>query len=84
LEDHGRWDEFIKVYDEAIGNTATKHAPWYIIPDDHRWFAKTAVVSIIADKLKSFHSQYPRMTKNKKNSWKRRGDSSNGRQIMFA
>ena len=61
LEDRGRWDEFIKVYEQAIENTATKHAPWYIIPDEHRWFAKTAVAAIITDKLKSFHSQYPRI-----------------------
>jgi len=66
LEDRARWNEFIKVYEEAIEKTTTKHAPWHIIPDDHRWFAQTAIVSIIADKLKSFHSQYPRMDEEEK------------------
>jgi PPK2 family polyphosphate:nucleotide phosphotransferase len=65
-EDRRHWDKFIKVYEEAIENTTTKHAPWYIIPDEHRWFAKTSVASIIADKLKSFHSQYPRMSEEEK------------------
>ncbi|MCU1290928.1 MAG: polyphosphate:nucleotide phosphotransferase, family [Acidobacteria bacterium] len=66
LEDRDRWDTFMKYYEETIANTSTKHAPWYIIPDDHRWFAKTAVAAIVADKLKSFHSQYPRMNDEEK------------------
>ncbi len=63
IEDREHWDEFIKYYEETIQNTSTKHAPWHIIPDDHRWFAKAAVAEIIADKLKTFHAQYPRPDK---------------------
>jgi PPK2 family polyphosphate:nucleotide phosphotransferase len=66
LEDRRRWDKFIKYYEEAIAATSTKHAPWHIIPDDHRWFAKAAVAAIVADKLKSFHSQYPRLNAEQK------------------
>lgn len=66
IEDHKKWDEFIKCYEEAIAATSTKHAPWYVIPDDHRWFAKAAVAAIITEKLKSFHSGYPRVDKKKK------------------
>lgn len=61
IEDHKLWDKFIKCYEEAIAATSTKHAPWYIIPDNHRWFAKAAVAAIITEKLKSFHSGYPRV-----------------------
>ena len=61
IEDRQHWNKFIKYYEETIANTSTKHAPWYIIPDEHRWFAKAAIASIIVDKLKSFHSQYPRI-----------------------
>ena len=61
IEDRLLWDKFIKFYEETIANTSTGHAPWYIIPDEHRWFAKTAIASIVVDKLKSFHSEYPRV-----------------------
>lgn len=61
IEDREHWNKFIKYYEEAISNTSTKHAPWHIIPDEHRWFAKAAIAAIIVDKLKSFHSGYPRM-----------------------
>jgi len=66
LEDRGHWDKFIKYYEETIAATSTEHAPWHIIPDEHRWFAKTAVASVIVDKLKSFHAQYPRMSEEEK------------------
>jgi polyphosphate kinase 2 (PPK2 family) len=66
LEDRSHWDEFKTFYEETIENTSTKHAPWFVIPDEHRWFAKAAVASIIVDKLKSFHSGYPRMDEEQK------------------
>lgn len=59
IEDHEKWNEFIKAYEKAIAATTTRLAPWYVIPDEHRWFAKAAVSKIIIDKLKSFHSDYP-------------------------
>jgi PPK2 family polyphosphate:nucleotide phosphotransferase len=71
IEDREHWNEFIEAYDEAIINTTTKHAPWYVIPDEHRWFAKAAVASIIVDKLKTFHSQYPRMNEKEKKELER-------------
>lgn len=59
LKDHEYWDEYMKVYEEAFEATSTDRAPWYIIPDNHRWFARAAAASIIMAKLKSLHSQYP-------------------------
>lgn len=66
IEDRNHWDKFIEYYEETIAATTTEHAPWYVIPDEHRWFAKAAVGSLIVDKLKSFHSQYPRMNEAEK------------------
>ncbi len=59
IEDREHWDEYMKVYEEAFNHTGTKIAPWYIIPDNHRWFARATVASIILAKLKSLHSRYP-------------------------
>jgi PPK2 family polyphosphate:nucleotide phosphotransferase len=61
IEDRALWDKHLKYYEEAISHTSTRNSPWYIIPDDHRWYAKATAAAIIAEKLKSFHSQYPRM-----------------------
>ena len=59
IEDREYWDEYMKVYEEAFNNTSTKIAPWYIIPDNNRWFARATIASIILEKLKSLHSRYP-------------------------
>ncbi len=59
IEDRGHWDEYMKVYEEVFNQTNTDIAPWYIIPGNHRWFARAAVASIILAKLKSLHSRYP-------------------------
>lgn len=59
IEDREHWDEYMQVYEEAFNHTSTKIAPWYIIPDNHRWFARATIAAIILEKLKSLHSKYP-------------------------
>ncbi|HZN11949.1 MAG TPA: PPK2 family polyphosphate kinase [Blastocatellia bacterium] len=59
LDEREHWAEYMKVYEEVFSHTSTEVAPWHIIPDDHRWFARSAIASIIVDKLKSLHSKYP-------------------------
>lgn len=63
IEDREHWDEYMKVYEEAFNHTSTDIAPWYIIPDNHRWFARATIASIILAKLKSLHSKYPAIDK---------------------
>jgi PPK2 family polyphosphate:nucleotide phosphotransferase len=66
LSERERWDEYMKFYEEAFRQTSTKTSPWYIIPDNHRWFARAAVASIILEKLKSLHSKYPAVSREEK------------------
>lgn len=53
------WDDYMKAYEEMLENTSTKNAPWYIIPADYKWVARTLVSDIIASKLISLHDSYP-------------------------
>jgi PPK2 family polyphosphate:nucleotide phosphotransferase len=66
LEDRKHWNKYMKVYEEAFNQTSTKIAPWYIIPDNHRWFARAAIASIVLKKLKSLHSKYPNTSEKQK------------------
>jgi PPK2 family polyphosphate:nucleotide phosphotransferase len=59
VEERKLWDEYMRVFEEAFERTSTEWAPWHIIPDDSRWFARAAVASAVAAKLKSFHADYP-------------------------
>ena len=66
VEERELWNKYMKAYDEAFKATSTKIAPWYIIPDDHRWYARAAIASTILEKLRSFHSKYPTIDKDQK------------------
>ena len=56
------WDDYQKAYEEAISKTSTKHAPWYVIPSNHKWFRNLAVSNIIVDTLKSLDMEFPAPT----------------------
>ncbi|HEX8499768.1 MAG TPA: PPK2 family polyphosphate kinase [Pyrinomonadaceae bacterium] len=59
VKERALWDEYMRAYEEAFERTSTERAPWHIIPADSRWFARAAVASAVAAKLKSFHADYP-------------------------
>lgn len=56
------WDEYQKCYQEAISATSTKHAPWYIIPGDKKWFAHLAISEIIVQTMKSMDISFPKVS----------------------
>jgi hypothetical protein len=49
-----------------IQNTASKHAPWYVIPADNKWFTRLAVASAAIEALNSLDLQFPEVDKDKK------------------
>jgi PPK2 family polyphosphate:nucleotide phosphotransferase len=62
LTERGFWDDYMKAYEEAIGATSTKWAPWYIIPADHKWVSRALVARIVIDALESLDLRYPEVT----------------------
>ena len=56
------WDDYMDAFEDAIRHTATDDAPWYVIPADHKWFARMAVSEIIVDTMKRLKLEYPQMT----------------------
>jgi PPK2 family polyphosphate:nucleotide phosphotransferase len=53
------WPEYIAAFEDAVEKTSTKHAPWYVIPADHKWFRNLAVSEIVADELESMNLKLP-------------------------
>jgi len=53
------WDAYMDAYEEMFNHTSTPWAPWYIIPADHKWFTRLAVVSIINATLDGLGLAYP-------------------------
>jgi PPK2 family polyphosphate:nucleotide phosphotransferase len=55
------WDDYQSAYEDMIRNTATKHAPWYVIPADNKWFTHLAVSAAIVDTLQELDPSYPKV-----------------------
>jgi len=53
------WDSYEKVYEDVFNNCSFKHAPWHIIPSNHRWYRDYLVLSIIVDELRKLPLEYP-------------------------
>ena len=62
LIERERWDDYMKVYEEAINITSTEWAPWHIIPADDKWAMRAAVADIITTRLHNLDLSYPRLT----------------------
>jgi PPK2 family polyphosphate:nucleotide phosphotransferase len=53
------WDEYQQAYESMIRHTATPHAPWFVVPADHKWFTRLVVSFAIVDALKEMNLSYP-------------------------
>jgi PPK2 family polyphosphate:nucleotide phosphotransferase len=62
LVERGFWDDYMRAYEQAIGATSTKWAPWYIIPADHKWVARGLVARILASTMDELDLRYPEVT----------------------
>ncbi len=59
------WDAYLKAFEEAINSTSTKYAPWYIIPADRKWIARSVVASILASSIGTLNLEYPKLSEEK-------------------
>ena len=53
------WDDYTEAYEDALSKCSTKHAPWYVIPANKKWFRNVAVSQIIEDRMASLKMKYP-------------------------
>ena len=49
-------------YEDALGKTSTKWAPWYVVPADHKWVTRAAVAGILAATVRGLDLKYPELT----------------------
>lgn len=53
------WPQYVKAYEDAIQNTSRKHAPWFIIPSDHKWYRNVAISEILVQAIGKLKMKYP-------------------------
>src|SRR5436190_1484055 len=59
------WDDYMKAYEQMIQETATKHAPWYVVPADNKWFTRVIVALAVIETLASLDLAYPEVDQSK-------------------
>jgi polyphosphate kinase 2 (PPK2 family) len=59
LDERARWDEYRKAYEDALSETATDYAPWYVVPGDRKWVRNLVVAMIVRHHLSAIDCRYP-------------------------
>ena len=63
--ERAHWKEYMKAYEEMIRATATRDAPWYVVPADNKWYTRIVVAAAVVDALASLDLRYPKVGKSK-------------------
>jgi len=61
VKERAYWDAYQKAFSEMLSNTSTEWAPWYVIPADHKWFARICASAVIANALIKIDPRYPKV-----------------------
>ena len=65
LDERDRWADYMKAYEQAISETSTREAPWFVVPADHRWFTRLAIAEIVIEALEGLDLAFPERSKAK-------------------
>ncbi len=59
LEERQYWEEYQQAYEDAINATSSKHAPWYVVPSNKKWFSRLLISEVLIHTLREINPQYP-------------------------
>jgi PPK2 family polyphosphate:nucleotide phosphotransferase len=63
VKERAHWDEYMAAYEDMIRATATKHAPWHVVPADNKWFTRLVVAAAVVKTLEDLDLHYPKVGK---------------------
>jgi polyphosphate kinase 2 (PPK2 family) len=55
------WSDYMHAFEEAIRATASKHAPWFVVPADNKWFTRLVVGAAVVDAMENLNLAYPKV-----------------------
>jgi len=61
VKERAHWNDYMRAYEQAIRATARKHAPWYVVPADNKWYTRLVVAAAIVDALERIGLKYPEL-----------------------
>ncbi len=66
VRERRRWEDYQRCYEEAIQQTASRHAPWFVVPADHKWFTRLVVSTVVVHALEEMKLSYPEVSPQKR------------------
>ena len=60
LKERELWKDYMEAYEDVLNRTNTDHAPWYVVPSDHKWFRDWAVATSLVEALRNLKMEYPK------------------------
>jgi PPK2 family polyphosphate:nucleotide phosphotransferase len=63
IDERDRWGQYVRAYEQALTRTSTRHAPWFIVPADHKWFTRLVIAELVVQALESLDLAFPAATK---------------------
>ena len=62
VHERQHWKDYMRAYEDAIRETATEHAPWFVVPADHKWFTRMVVAAVVVEALEELDLHFPKVT----------------------
>jgi PPK2 family polyphosphate:nucleotide phosphotransferase len=59
VQERALWDRYHAAYQEVVRHTSSRHAPWYVVPADHKWFSRLVISSAVVQALETLDLAYP-------------------------
>jgi polyphosphate kinase 2 (PPK2 family) len=59
VDERKLWDQYVHAYEETIRHTATKHAPWHVVPADHKWFTRLMIAVTLVERMEALGLEFP-------------------------
>jgi polyphosphate kinase 2 (PPK2 family) len=59
------WDDYMTAYEDMIRHTASREAPWYVVPADNKWFTRIIVAAAVIETLDALNLRYPTVSEEK-------------------
>jgi PPK2 family polyphosphate:nucleotide phosphotransferase len=70
VRERGFWNDYMHAFEQAIRATASKHAPWFVVPADNKWFTRLFVAAAIVEAVEKLDLEYPTIDAEKKKELK--------------
>jgi PPK2 family polyphosphate:nucleotide phosphotransferase len=61
VREREHWDDYMDAYEQTIRHTASKYAPWYVVPADNKWFTRLVVAAAIVENMSSLDLEFPKL-----------------------